>query len=234
MAARSLVIPIAASLVSVFTLQPEVQAQVRGPWIELRAGYLGASDDLGRTPLVDQSFAIFVAEVEAVPSFGFGLGLPVSDRMALRITAERSLYAAATGFMQCAPFVTCAADIRTVPVHVRRWDVGLDAQLRPETDWLPFNPVMSAGVGARRTQTAWWQPESVYSDAHRAADVSLIFRVGIGGERIAGPVNLFFETAATAGRVGEPAQQFFEGAFSDSRRTNVLLSLSGGVRYHFR
>jgi hypothetical protein len=203
--------------------------------MELRASYLGHTDDLGRTPPVNQSASIFVNEVEAVPSFGLGLGLPVSDRMALRITVDRSLYAAATGYMQCAPYATCTAGFQTVPVHVRRWEVGLDAQLRPGTDWLPFNPVMTAGVGARRTQTAWWQSNSSYSDdAQRTFDVSLAFRVGIGGEKIAGPVNLFFETAATAAQDGQPAQQFIEGAFPDSRRTNVLLSLSGGVRYQFR
>lgn len=240
MSTRSLALPLVLSFLSAFALVQRADAQTSAPWIELRARYLGASDDMGRTPLVDQSVAILVNGVEGVPSLGLGLGYALSDRVALRLTVDRSLYAAATGHMMCAPSVTCTTGFQTVPVHVRRWEAGVDAQLRSKAEWLPFSTVLSAGVGALRTQTAWWQGSqgysgySDYSEAERSIDVSLVFRAGVGAERKVGSVDLFLETAATAATLGEPAQQFIEGAFPDSRQTRVHLSLSGGVRYELR
>ena len=201
----------------------------------IRGGYRVATQDLGRTGVLEGAGYVAFDRLDPAPTLGVGIEAPLFGPVAARVLAEYAFEADAVGQWFCDAFSPCPSVLTRVNGRVQRWSALADLRFQPSWGLGPLRPIAFLGVGRREYRLRWNSPVQEVP-IPTAFDRAIWFaHTGVGAELSYGAWALLAEADATIGRFGADAPTFVEGTSPADGRgaaiSQVDVGVSVGVRF---
>lgn len=202
--------------------------------VELRAGFVHPTTDLGRTAVVGGAGSVTFGQADTGPLLGAGVAVAPTSAWGFRVMVDHGFARSMTGLWECAPFVACPAVLIEPQGDVSDWTFGADVRFTPSLALGPLRPSLFAGAGIRRFHLEWASPLLQVPIPTTVDETNAFARMGAGVSGHVRPIELFGEVTGTFGPFGAEEERFIEGSVPDGRTTNVDVGLVMGLRVHLR
>jgi hypothetical protein len=202
--------------------------------LEVRAGWVGPTTDLGRTAILEGLGFVEFEEPPSTWSTGLGIVVDWAEAWSTRLTVDRAAASDVGGQWFCAPGLACPSVLILVGAELDRWTVGADMLYRPALPNPIATPEVFIGAGVRHHRLRWDSPIPEVPIPTEFDETDMVVRMGLGASRGLGPVALVGQLQGDLGGFGSAEERLGEHRVPDGRVLNVDLAAGLGVRIRLR
>lgn len=205
-----------------------------GFFVEAMAGGSVATQDLGRTGILDDNSYVGLESTGWTPRLAVAVGRGVAGSVAVRARGTYDFEVPVRSQWFCDGFTPCPASLVPVSARVGRWSLGGDIQWSPGSARRAFRPFASLGAGVRRTSVAWGSVVAGFTPSSGYDHDAFYWRPALGLAHDAGGMTLLAEVDATMQSFGAERPQFIEGVTPEDTlgppERQMDLGISVGLR----